>query len=223
MAPTKLPPKDILKTLYTKMLLVRKVEEKIVELYPEQEMRCPVHLCIGQEAVPVGICANLFPTDYVLSAHRSHGHYLAKGGDLNSMMAELYGKKTGCSGGNGGSMHLVDIDAGFLGSTPIVGSTIPIAVGVAFASVLRKEKRTVAVFLGEAATEEGVFHESVNFAKLKNLPVLLVQSGRVRELDPADLLAHLYRSRLGIPASWGVQGLLFEKEGKAHLVLFASA
>lgn len=163
-----------LKALYRQMLRIRKVEETIAELYPEQEMRCPVHLCIGQEAVPVGICANLLPTDYIFSAHRSHGHYLAKGGNLDSMIAELYGKKTGCSGGNGGSMHLVDIEAGFLGSTPIVGSTIPIAVGVAFASVSREEKCVVVVFFGEAAIEEGVFHESVNFAALKKLPVLFV-------------------------------------------------
>ncbi|MBI4394852.1 MAG: thiamine pyrophosphate-dependent dehydrogenase E1 component subunit alpha [Candidatus Omnitrophica bacterium] len=164
----------ILQELYRRMLQIRKVEEKIAELYPEQEMRCPVHLCIGQEAIPVGVCANLLAEDCVLSAHRSHGHYLAKGGNLNAMMAELYGKKTGCSGGKGGSMHLVDIEAGFLGSTPIVGSTIPIAVGVAFASVSRGERRVVVVFFGEAAIEEGVFHESLNFAALKKLPVLFV-------------------------------------------------
>ena len=164
----------LLQTMYASMLKIRLVEERVAELVQSGEIHCPCHLCIGQEAIAAGVCSALKEDDYVWGGHRSHGHYLAKGGDLNSMMAELYGKKAGCSGGNGGSMHLVDINAGFLGSTPIVGSTIPIAVGVAFASLLRKETRIVAVFFGEAATEEGVFHESLNFAKLKNLPVLFI-------------------------------------------------
>ncbi len=165
---------ETLKQLYYQMLRIRTVEEKIAELYPEQEMRCPVHLCIGQEAVAVGVCANLSPTDYVLSNHRSHGHYLAKGGNLKAMMAELYGKATGYSQGKGGSMHLVDLSAGFLGATPIVGSTIPIAVGTALGSVMRGEQRVAVIFFGDAATEEGVFHESLNFAVLKGLPVVFV-------------------------------------------------
>jgi len=150
------------------------IEEKIADLYHEQEMRCPVHLSIGQEAVAAGVCATLSRDDCVLSNHRSHGHYLAKGGNLKAMMAELYGKVTGCSHGKGGSMHLVDMSAGFLGATPIVGSTIPIAVGVALGSVMRGEQRVTVVFFGDAATEEGVFHESVNFAALKKLPVIFV-------------------------------------------------
>jgi len=156
------------------MLRIRMVEEKIAGLYPQQEMRCPVHLCIGQEAVPAGVCANLISNDYAVSNHRSHGHYLAKGGDLKSMLAELYGKVTGCSQGKGGSMHLVDLKAGFLGASPIVGSTIPIGVGAALGSMMKKEKRVTVIFFGEGATEEGVFHESVNFALLKNLPVVFV-------------------------------------------------
>ncbi|MFH1903540.1 MAG: thiamine pyrophosphate-dependent dehydrogenase E1 component subunit alpha [Candidatus Omnitrophota bacterium] len=163
-----------LKELFCQMLRIRMVEEKIAELYPEQEMRCPVHLCIGQEAIAVGVCANLSRDDYVFSGHRSHGHYLAKGGDLKAMMAELYGKETGCSKGKGGSMHLVDLSAGFLGATPIVGSTIPIAVGAAFGTMMRGERRVTAVFFGEAAIEEGVFHESINFAVLKKLPVVFI-------------------------------------------------
>ncbi|MFC1986960.1 thiamine pyrophosphate-dependent dehydrogenase E1 component subunit alpha [Chloroflexota bacterium] len=165
---------ETLKQLYYQILRIRTVEEKIAEIYPEQEMRCPVHLCIGQEAVAVGVCANLSPSDYVLSNHRSHGHYLAKGGNLKAMMAELYGKVTGCSKGKGGSMHLVDLSAGFLGATPIVGSTIPIAIGTALGSVMRSEKRVTAIFFGDAAAEEGAFHESLNFAVLKRLPVVFV-------------------------------------------------
>ncbi len=165
---------ETLKQLYYQMLRIRAVEEKIAELYPEQEMRCPVHLCIGQEAVAAGVCANLSRDDYVLSTHRSHAHYLAKGGDLKAMIAELYGKVTGCSKGKGGSMHLVDISVGFLGATPIVGSTVSIAVGVAFGSMMRGEPHVTVVFFGDAAAEEGVFHESLNFAMLKKLPVVFV-------------------------------------------------
>ena len=160
--------------LYTQMLRIRLVEEAIAALYPEQQMRCPVHLCIGQEAVAVGVCAALAREDYVLGGHRSHGHYLAKGGDLKAFMAELYGKVDGCCQGRGGSMHLVDLSVGFLGSTPIVGSTIPIAVGAALACALRGEPRVTAVFFGEAATEEGVFHEAINFASVKRLPMVFV-------------------------------------------------
>jgi pyruvate dehydrogenase E1 component alpha subunit len=109
-----------------------------------------------------------------MSGHRSHGHYLAKGGNLAAMLAELYGKATGCTSGKGGSMHLLDLDAGCFGAVPIVGSTIPIAVGLAWAARMRGENRVVVAFFGEAATEEGVFHEAINFAQLKRLPVLFV-------------------------------------------------
>jgi TPP-dependent pyruvate/acetoin dehydrogenase alpha subunit len=160
--------------LYFSMLRIRMVEEKISELYSDQEMRCPVHLSIGQEAVAVGVCEHLNNKDIVMSAHRAHAHYLAKGGDLKSMIAELYGKETGCAMGKGGSMHLVDLNSRFFAAVPIVGSTIPIAVGVAWAFKLRKSSRIVTVFLGDGATEEGVFFESLDFASLKNVPILFV-------------------------------------------------
>ena len=147
--------------MYLDMLRIRLIEEGIANLYPEQEMRCPVHLCIGQEAIPVGVCSTLKNEDIVMGNHRSHGHYLAKGGDLKSMMAEIYSKATGCSKGKGGSMHLIDLSVNFLGTTPIVASIIPIAVGTAFAAYLKNEKRVTAIFLGRAATEEGVFAESL--------------------------------------------------------------
>ena len=118
------------KKLYYKILRIRMVEERIAELYPEQEMRCPVHLSIGQEAIPVGVCAHLKKTDIVFSAHRAHAHYLAKGGDLKAMIAELYGKETGCSMGKGGSMHLIDLSVNFMGTSAIVGNSIPIGVGL---------------------------------------------------------------------------------------------
>lgn len=168
------PSAEVLKQLYYGMLRIRAVEETIAELYPEQEMRCPVHLSVGQEAPAIGVCAALSPDDYALSAHRSHAHYLAKGGSLKAMLGELYGRVTGCCQGKGGSMHLIDRSVGFLGAVPIVGSTIPIAVGVAFGSVMKRESRVTVVFFGEGATEEGVFHEALNFAQLKRLPVVFV-------------------------------------------------
>ena len=143
-------------SLFQKMYLIRSIEEKIVELYPEQEMRCPVHLCIGQEAVAAGVCENLTKEDYVFSNHRSHAHYLAKGGDPKGLLAELYGKVTGCSRGRGGSMHLIDLEVGLFGCTPIVANSIPVGVGIAFGSILKDENRITVVFLGDASLEEGV-------------------------------------------------------------------
>ncbi|MDY6783413.1 MAG: thiamine pyrophosphate-dependent dehydrogenase E1 component subunit alpha [Cyanobacteriota bacterium] len=165
---------ELHKQLFYSMLRIRRVEEKIVELYSEQEMRCPVHLSIGQEAIAAGACAALTPTDIIFSNHRAHGHYLAAGGNLNAFFAEMYGKATGCCQGKGGSMHLTDLDVGFIASTPIVASSIPVAVGAAFASVMQGLDRVVIAFFGEAATEEGVFHESLNFTSLKNLPIVFV-------------------------------------------------
>lgn len=167
-------PPELLKKLFFSMLRIRLVEEKIVELYPEQEMRCPVHLSIGQEAVAAGVCNALAPTDAIFSNHRSHGHYLAMGGNLKAFLAELYGKATGCCGGKGGSMHLIDLDAGFMGSAPIVGGTIPVAVGAAFGALMQGTNKVIVIFLGEGTTEEGVFHESINFASLKQLPIIFV-------------------------------------------------
>ena len=130
-------PPELLKQLFFTMLRIRLVEEKIVELYPEQEMRCPIHLSIGQEAIAAGVCATLYPTDAVFSNHRAHGHYLAAGGNLKAFLAEMYGKATGCCQGKGGSMHLIDLEAGFMGSAPIVGGTIPVAVGAALGAVMQ--------------------------------------------------------------------------------------
>lgn len=166
--------KQTIQNLFYQTFRLRLIEEEIAKRYQEQEMRCPVHLCIGQEGVSVGVCANLKKEDIVFSSHRSHGHYLAKGGDLAKMVAEIYGKVTGCSLGHGGSQHLIDKEVNFLGATPIVAETIPIAVGSALASKIRKDKVITVVFFGDAAIEEGITHESLNFASLKKLPILFV-------------------------------------------------
>jgi TPP-dependent pyruvate/acetoin dehydrogenase alpha subunit len=165
--------KDLL-LLFQSMLRIRRVEEALAQHYQEQEMRCPMHLCIGQEASAVGVCAALEKSDQIMSGHRAHGHYLAKGGGLKALYAELYGRATGCSGGRGGSMHLIDMNVGFLGSTPIVGGTVPIAVGAAWSAKLQNKNHVVVVFFGDGCFEEGVVHESMNFACLHKLPILFV-------------------------------------------------
>ena len=164
---------DKLRLLYENMLRIRLFEERVAELLAnEAEIKCPTHLYIGQEAVAVGVCANLRNDDYVFSTHRSHGHYLAKGGDLKALMAELYGKATGCSKGRGGSMHLASPDVGLPGSSAIVAGTIPIAVGVAMSFKMQKKDTISIAFFGDGATNEGAFYESLNFASLKKLPVI---------------------------------------------------
>lgn len=161
-------------SLFHSMLRIRRVEEALAVRYAEQEMRCPMHLCIGQEAIAAGVCAALERSDLVFSNHRAHGHYLAKGGSLNQMVAELYGFATGCCGGRGGSMHLIDLSVGFMGATPIVGGTVPLAVGAAWAATLKESRQIVVAFFGDGCSEEGVLHESMNFAALHKLPVIFV-------------------------------------------------
>jgi pyruvate dehydrogenase E1 component alpha subunit len=160
--------------LLREMLYIRLVEETMAARYAEQEMRCPVHLSVGQEATAVGVCQALKVTDRVFSTHRCHAHYLAKGGDLKAMIAEIYGKAAGCIGGRGGSMHLTDPEKGMIASVPIVASSIPLAVGSALADKIDRKPNVSVAFIGDASIEEGVFHESANFASLNKLPVLFV-------------------------------------------------
>lgn len=163
-----------LKSIYLRAFRIRAVEEEIAYRYADQEMRCPTHLSIGQELVPAVYAEFVTMHDYTLSTHRAHAHYLAKGGNLNKMIAEIHGKVTGCSKGLGGSMHLIDEDVGFMGSTAIVGGTIPVGVGLGLSIKIKNEDKISTIFLGDGATEEGVFYESLNFAALKKLPVLFI-------------------------------------------------
>jgi acetoin:2,6-dichlorophenolindophenol oxidoreductase subunit alpha len=160
--------------LYFDMLRIRKVQLHIESLYHLDEMKTPIHLSIGQEAIAVGVCANLYQNDYISSSHRSHGHYLAKGGDLKALIAELYCRETGCSKGHGGSMHLVDTSVGHIGSSSIVGGGIPIGTGLGFSIQMKGEDRVSIIFFGDGAADEGVLYESINFAILKKLPVIFV-------------------------------------------------
>ncbi|HET6675144.1 MAG TPA: thiamine pyrophosphate-dependent dehydrogenase E1 component subunit alpha [Nitrospiraceae bacterium] len=165
---------ELLTGLYRTMLLIRLTEERIAALIEAKEIKTPCHLCIGQEAIAAGVCAALDGQDSIWGGHRSHGHYLAKGGDLNGLLAEILGKTTGCSTGRGGSMHLIDTAVGVMGTVPLVGATIPLAAGAAWASKLRGDGRVAVAFFGDGATEEGHFHESLNLASLYRLPVLFV-------------------------------------------------
>src|SRR5439155_16472388 len=172
-------PQVNLGSLYRKLRLIRRAEEEIARIYPSDKIKSPVHLSIGQEAVSVGVCDVLRPDDVVSGTYRSHAGYMAKGGDLRALFAELYGKDTGCARGKGGSMHLVDINRYILGTSAVVGTTIPIAVGYALAVKREGHGRVVAAFFGDGATEEGVFYESLNFAALHRLPVLFVCENNV--------------------------------------------
>lgn len=165
---------ESLPALYRSLLRIRRVEEKIIEYYPTDRIKSPVHLSIGQESVSVGVCAALAPEDVAFGTYRGHALYLAKGGDLRRMVAELYGKVDGCARGKAGSMHLVDMSVHMMGTSAIVATTIPQAVGYAFALKSRKEKAIVACFFGEGAMDEGVCYESFNFAALKKLPILFI-------------------------------------------------
>lgn len=163
-----------LRTMYVTMLRIRKFEERVAELVSQQEILCPCHLYIGEEAVATGVCSTLRKDDWAFSNHRSHGHYIAKGGDIRALMAELYGKATGCSKGRGGSMHLASPDVGLPGSSAIVAGIIPLAVGAALAFSMQKKNNVSVAFFGDGTASEGVFYESLNFASLKKLPVIFV-------------------------------------------------
>ena len=160
--------------IFAKMLRIRHIESEIASRYKEGEMRCPTHLSIGQECVPSVIGELTTSEDKAVSTHRCHAHYLGKGGNLKKMISEIYGRKTGCSQGKGGSMHLIDKDAGFMGSSAIVGNSIAIGTGIGLSLKLKKLENISIVYLGEGATEEGVFYESINFAALKNLNVAFI-------------------------------------------------
>ena len=190
--------------LYSEMLLIRLVDEMIAKKYREQNMRCPVHLSIGQEAAAVGVCHTLLKKDRIFSSHRAHGHYLAKKGDLKKMLAEIYGKYSGCCGGRGGSMHLFDESQNITASVPIVASSIALAVGSALSSKIDTSKEVTISFLGDGAVEEGIFHESLNFASLNKLPIIFVCENNLYSVQT--------------PINERQPSRLFNKLGEAHAV-----
>ncbi|MDR2156508.1 MAG: thiamine pyrophosphate-dependent dehydrogenase E1 component subunit alpha [Clostridiales Family XIII bacterium] len=177
--------KDKLIFMYERMVLIRKFEEKAALLFSQGQLAGFLHLYVGEEAVAAGVCAALNEDDYIVSTHRGHGHLIAKGGDVNRIMAELFGRTTGYCKGKGGSMHVADFSKGMLGACGIVGGGIPIAVGAALTAKLNKTKQIAVTFFGDGASNEGSFHESVNFAATQNLPVIfLVENNGYGEFTP---------------------------------------
>ncbi len=166
--------KGFLVSLLRDMRLLRVSDERVGERARRGEIPGLLHLGIGEEAVAVGVCAALRPEDKITSTHRAHGHFLAKGGSPKALMAELYGKQAGCCKGKGGSMHLVDLDIGFLGANGVVGAGLPLAVGAAMAARIKGEDWVVVCFFGDGANNEGTFHESLNLASVWNLPVVFL-------------------------------------------------
>jgi len=164
--------KSLLRSLYRTMVRIRYAEESLVEPILRGEVRCPCHLYSGQEAIAAGLGACLNGRDYVFGNHRSHGHFLAKGGGMNELIAEIFCRETGSARGRGGSMHLIDPQVGMLGAAPIVAGTISLALGAALATKIRRERRVTVSYFGDGATGEGVLYESLNFAALKKLPLL---------------------------------------------------
>ena len=201
---------QVAKNLLFTMKRIRAVEEEIAARYNEWEMRCPTHLSTGQEAVATVVGHLLKNDDLAISTHRAHAHYLGKGGDLKAMIAEIYGKETGCSKGRGGSMHLVDTSVGFMGSTAIVGGTIPIGTGLALGIKYRKTKQISCIFLGDGAIEEGAFYEAANFAALHQLPALFICENNLYSVysplskrQPPGRKIHELANKIGLYSDYG--------------------
>ena len=169
--------------LVERAFFIRRIEEKIIEIYPTDLVQSPLHLSIGQESLAVGVCSNLSKEDQLFTTYRSHAYYLAKGGNLKAFMAELMGRKTGCCHGKGGSMHLADSSVNFMGTSAIVASTLPHAVGAAYANLIHNKSNIVVCVIGDGAADAGVYHESLNFASLHNLPIVFV-------IEDNDLAVH---------------------------------
>jgi TPP-dependent pyruvate/acetoin dehydrogenase alpha subunit len=165
---------DALRGFFREMLLIRRFEEKVEERFRAGDLPGFLHVAIGQEASATGVCAALQRSDVIASTHRAHGHAIAKGTSVDGIMAELYGKKEGCSGGFGGSMHLYDLEVGLLGANAVVAGGIPAVVGAALAFQMRGEERVAVAFFGDGATNTGTFHESLNLAQLWKVPAIFV-------------------------------------------------
>ncbi len=198
--------KDFLYEILRKMILIRKFEEKVLELFEQGKLSGTTHVCIGEEAVAVGACSALEVRDFTSSYHRGHGHFIAKGGDVYKMMAELFGKKSGYSNGKGGSQHMGDLSIGHLGSNGITGGNIPIATGASLALKMKHQKNIVLCFFGDGACNQGTFHESLNIAAIWRLPILYLcennqyaMSANIRDMVRIENLADRGKA-YGIPS-----------------------
>lgn len=202
---------ELEKNLYKMMLLIRRFEEKLLEVFAYGKLAGSMfHVCIGEEAVPAGVCSVLDNQDYITSTHRGHGHFIAKGGDLKKMMAELYGKAAGYCKGKGGSMHIADIGLGHLGANGIVGGGFALAAGAAYASALRGNRRATVCFFGDGATNEGLFHESLNMAGLWKLPIVYVCENNMYALSTPYKKAFATETIAQRAASYNMPGILVD-------------
>lgn len=197
-------PKKTIMDMLGKMLLIRYCEERIAQRVTEGKIHTPCHLYIGEEASAVGVCSSLNDTDFVFSNHRSHGHFLAKGGSVRQLFAEVYCKASGCSGGRGGSMHLCDPSKGLLGSSSIVAGSLGIGLGPALRSKILGEKVISVIFHGDCVPEEGIWHESLNFAAVKKLPVVYICENNLYAASSPLEERRVYDNIADIASDYGV-------------------
>ena len=207
--------------LYRKMLEIRCFEEKVYDLYGQNLVPGTIHLYAGQEAVAVGVCANLREDDYITSTHRGHGHCIAKGAQLNRVMAEILGKKTGYCKGKGGSMHIADFSSGMLGATAVVGAGLPIAAGAGLSIKLRKTDQVVACFFGDGASNQGTFHEAINMASIWNLPVLFVCENNLYAMGTHQTIVMTIENIADRAVAYGIPGVV--ADGNDVLAVYEAA
>jgi pyruvate dehydrogenase E1 component alpha subunit len=212
---------EIIMDIYTRMLRIRRFEEQVGALFAEGQLPGFVHLYIGEEAVGVGVCAALRDDDYIVSTHRGHGHVIAKGGDFNRMMAELFGKATGYCKGKGGSMHIADFSIGMLGACGIVGGGIPVAVGAGFSAYYRGTDQVSVSLFGDGAANEGSFHESLNLASALKLPVIFVcENNGYGEFTPAERAMNI-QNIADRAVGYGIPGVIVD--GTDALAVYEAA
>ena len=214
-------PRELYEHILRTMIRIRLCEESLVQPILSGEVRCPVHLYTGQEGVAVGVCAALDRADYIFGTHRSHGHYLAKGGSMRDLVAEIFCRETGCSRGRGGSMHTIDTEHGMLGSAPIVGGTISLAAGAALASKIRGNGRITVSFFGDGAIGEGVLYETLNFAALHRLPLLLVCENNLYSTHLPIAECRVQQTIYKVAKPFGVTG--FRVNGNKVLEVYEAA
>jgi pyruvate dehydrogenase E1 component alpha subunit len=213
--------KDALVAMLRRMLAIRYFEQSILRLFEQDQVRGATHVYLGEEAVAVGVCTALRPDDYISSTHRGHGHCIAKGGDLNKMMAELLGKATGYCKGKGGSMHIADLDLGILGANGIVGSGIPIAVGAALGSTIQGEDRVAVAFFGDGASNTGAFHEGINLAAVWKLPVVFVCENNMYAVSTSTRESLAIGGVVERAAAYGIPGV--QVDGNDVLQVYEAA
>jgi pyruvate dehydrogenase E1 component alpha subunit len=213
--------KEKLKELYRKMLEIRRFEDTVYELFGKNLIPGTIHLYAGEEAVAVGVCANLRIDDYLTSTHRGHGHCIAKGAQLKGIMAEIFGKKTGYCKGKGGSMHIADFSVGMLGATAVVGAGIPIATGAGLSIKLRGTDQVAACFFGDGASNQGTFHEGINLASAWSLPVIYVCENNLYAMGTSQSTVMRIKDVAERASSYGIPGITVD--GNDVLAVYSAA